>query len=106
MGSDLEAELAELRLAFVRRLPGQLARFESLLEASSLAELEREVHSLAGSAGSFGYPDIGRAARGLEDLLRQGCQADEDDHRWRAQLLSQLGSLLRVARGQTATPSG
>ena len=38
-------------------------------DEDALAELHRLLHTLAGSAGSFGLPDVGQAARHVEHEL-------------------------------------
>lgn len=72
---DLQAQLAELTRSFRARLQVELrsmnARSQQLLlqpttEASSLAELRAELHKLAGSAGTFGFSELGAQARALE----------------------------------------
>jgi len=66
--------LHQHRAAYVHTLPARLAQLESFAvglagrgrEAGPLQDLERLAHSLAGSAGTFGFPDLGEAARALE----------------------------------------
>ena len=61
------------RETYGRMLPARLATIDALwlrvsgggTEAERHA-LEREAHSLAGSGGTFGWPDVGTAARELE----------------------------------------
>jgi len=61
------------RESYGRMLPERFARiyrlWTSLLHGGGDCdrhELEREAHSLAGSSGTFGWPEIGAAARQLE----------------------------------------
>jgi HPt (histidine-containing phosphotransfer) domain-containing protein len=65
--SALEAELEALRAEYRADLPRRLARIEALAAAASRAELARELHSLAGSAATFGLPRVGDAARAAEE---------------------------------------
>lgn len=64
-GEELEALLAEYRAG----LPEKLARIEALHSRGQLAELARELHTLAGSAGTFGLPRVSAAARAAEDQV-------------------------------------
>lgn len=69
--------LATLRRQFGEALPARIAalraRWEALCAAwdpATAAELHRQAHSLAGTAGTMGYPEVGHAARMLERLLK------------------------------------
>lgn len=65
------------RAEFGLELPRRLAALETLCDrafecpAANMEEFERGAHSLAGSAGVFGYADVGRAAAALEAAVRQ-----------------------------------
>jgi HPt (histidine-containing phosphotransfer) domain-containing protein len=65
----LEAELAALFSEFRASLPAKLERIESLAAAGDLKALERELHTLGGSAGTFGLPQVGAAARAAEHAV-------------------------------------
>jgi HPt (histidine-containing phosphotransfer) domain-containing protein len=66
--------LAEAKAEYRRTLPGKLAQIESLwfaringtLPPEEFAGLQRLVHTIAGSAKTFGLPAVGDAARALE----------------------------------------
>jgi CheY-like chemotaxis protein len=69
--------LAAMRRSFAAALPQTLANIERAWAAAAggadprlWEELARLGHDLAGSAGSFGLPAIGDAARELEDVVR------------------------------------
>jgi HPt (histidine-containing phosphotransfer) domain-containing protein len=70
----LLAFLEEQRAEYTRSLPRRLEQVESLwqqiLKGESLAEalpaFERHAHSIAGSAATFGWADLGLAAQALE----------------------------------------
>ncbi|NHZ43294.1 Hpt domain-containing protein [Massilia aquatica] len=75
---DLQAKLALLAQGFRTRLP---ARFEQMHAAYALCqsevsdsahwqELYRLLHSLGGAAGTFGAPEMGLAARRLEEKIK------------------------------------
>jgi len=71
--------LLQHRATYVRTLPTRLAQLESLAgqledpgrRAAALPALELCVHSLAGSAGTFGFADLSVAARSLELLVEE-----------------------------------
>lgn len=76
--SDIEKKLAELQLTFKNDLPGKLTKIEQLWEdfcqaessETTLADLHRMAHSLAGSGGTFGAVVVSTAARELEQKLK------------------------------------
>ena len=63
--------LEELRAEYRRALPPKLEELKSLLRAGRFAELRRALHTLAGSAGSFGLKGVSAAARDAEACLEQ-----------------------------------
>jgi HPt (histidine-containing phosphotransfer) domain-containing protein len=64
--------LEEQRQDYRRGLPDKLARMASIVERldrgdpAELAGLERLAHSMAGSGGTFGFDELGAAAKALE----------------------------------------
>lgn len=73
MQPDISGKLAGLRARFAERAAADLAQVESLAVAltrgdrSAAVALEQLGHRLAGAAGSFGFGDLGRSARDLEN---------------------------------------
>ena len=75
---QLEAFNAEYRAA----LPGKLAEVDALwgmmtageMQPDACGELLRKLHTLAGSAKTFGLPDLGTAARAAENFLEPYCR--------------------------------
>jgi periplasmic divalent cation tolerance protein len=67
-----------LREYFAGRLPERLAEIEEACRAARdagfagepLRTFHRLVHSLAGAGGTFGFPEVSEASRGLERLLK------------------------------------
>jgi chemotaxis protein histidine kinase CheA len=105
MQADQDAfqqELDELVKSYLQRLPGKLEsiqRVASSLHAAAdtrkvLHELRTLVHRLSGSAGTYGCPDVGKAARDYENLidiyLKFGIDSDSEDYE---QLEKRLGKL-------------
>jgi chemotaxis protein histidine kinase CheA len=74
---DLGKEFQKLRTEFRGSLPAKLRRLRSLWEridcdepdADALEILKRELHTMAGSAGTFGVPQVGKDAAAAEDAL-------------------------------------
>lgn len=70
--------LDQQRAEYKRALPEKLAHLQTLWAAvdagaapPALAELERQAHTLAGTAGTLGFREVGLAAKALEVLLAQ-----------------------------------
>ena len=74
---DLGKEFQKLRTEFRGSLPAKLRRLRSLWgridcdepDADALEILKRELHTMAGSSGTFGLPQVGKAAASAEDAL-------------------------------------
>ena len=74
----LDAALRALELMFIGKLPAKLIEIEDalnrLIENSSNIEvlklLHRLFHTMAGSAGTFGLPEVGLQAKELESRLK------------------------------------
>ena len=74
---DLAAKLHALQERFILELPERLAEIERQWQVAqacaNVAELHRCAHSLAGTAGTFGFHRLGEHARALELLITR-CQ--------------------------------
>ena len=66
--------LAGLRARFLERCIGDLDRLERLMAQDTLdsEEMRFLVHSLAGTAGTFGFQEISAAASVADDALADG----------------------------------
>ena len=100
--ADLQAELAALSRSFRARLQVELqsmnARSEELLaqptaDAGNLAPLRSELHKLAGSAGTFGFAELGAQARTLELIITRSMDSGVLSHADRQVLLAGIKSL-------------
>ncbi|MBX3676890.1 MAG: diguanylate cyclase [Rhodocyclaceae bacterium] len=80
MSPDLAAKLAPLRRRFVDELPARVDTLRAALTASPPRNEDalRAAHSLAGTAGTFGFQTLGETARKLELSL-----ADADSGEWK-----------------------
>ena len=71
-GNPLRAELDALLAEYRRSLEPKLARLHELFAAQRFRDLRRELHTLGGSAGTFGLPELGKAAQEAEAYLEAG----------------------------------
>lgn len=62
--------LAALRVLFIERCRNDLHDLRRFHDSGDLEEIGHLVHRLAGSAGSFGLPEISRLASGIDQQLR------------------------------------
>ncbi|MBC3880717.1 diguanylate cyclase [Undibacterium sp. LX40W] len=84
---ELEAAIRALGQVFISKLPGKLAEIEDAKDAflrdpnnkEHEALLHRLLHTMAGSAGTFGFPDMGTKARALESQLKSYMQGEAWD---------------------------
>jgi diguanylate cyclase (GGDEF)-like protein len=72
--AEIAKKLQALRDDYAARLPIEIESLRSLvndlsdseLQRNALEQLNQKLHKLAGSAGSFGFPDLGKQAKKLE----------------------------------------
>jgi len=64
--------LDQLRAAYVPRLRTQLDELSELLTAGEAGPAARLAHKIAGSAGSYGLPEVSERARAVEHALDDG----------------------------------
>jgi len=74
----LEETLKILRADYASKLPTALQMIEEVWQQlqnnwsiPTLEDLHAKVHRIAGAAGSFGFPELGRAAKELEVFLQE-----------------------------------
>src|ERR1043165_4776462 len=78
----VQAQLLQLRKKYGLALPQKTAAVDSAFttvfagawEEHACATAYRLVHSLAGSSGTYGYPEISGVARELEQLIRRSVE--------------------------------
>jgi len=73
MIEDVQSRLRRMRERYVERVRAESSRIEELVRAmddtnadAAIGEIERLAHGLAGSAGTFGFEEIGVRAGELE----------------------------------------
>jgi periplasmic divalent cation tolerance protein len=97
---SLDNTLNELRKEYRNGLALKLGRVEALARTlapglpkrAEFDELRRLAHSMAGAAPSFGLPEVGAAARALEEALNALGAAPQGD-------LAKAQSLVTALRG-------
>lgn len=83
---EFQRFLAEQRVEYQRSLPGKIAEIRALWQVVNadadapkpMKDLERMAHTLAGTAGTLGYREIGAAAKALELLVEHAVVAGPD----------------------------
>lgn len=77
MNSKVQSKLDELIKIYTKNLPDKIHHIESLWKEqkqhwneTQFQDFHREVHSLCGSAGTYGYSELGKAARQMEIFLK------------------------------------
>lgn len=110
---SFQRELDSMRAEYRSGLPPRLAGIEGLwrdlscglLPPARVADLQRELHSLAGSAKTFGAAEVGTAAAAAEAFLEPFCAlATLPGPEERAELSRLLHAVRQVADG-TLGPS-
>ena len=109
----MAAKMKVLRDAYAAQLPDKLALLNQVWSSLPSARwdeagfntLHRMVHSLSGSAKTFGFSGLGEAARSLElelNKFSQDCIAPDEAQR--QYVVSMLGQLQRLSRGRDSVP--
>jgi HPt (histidine-containing phosphotransfer) domain-containing protein len=95
--------LAIARAEYARSLPIKAADLASLVASRAWNQARRAAHKIRGSAGAYGFPELGEAAGTLEDLLLgiRGAPDMMTAGRIREKLAAVLAEAERGARGST-----
>jgi chemotaxis protein histidine kinase CheA len=92
---ELERKLAALKAQFTERLPLRLETMDKAFQGlgasdagealTALKALRNEAHKLSGTAGTFGFEDLGTAAQALEEfcdlLIAAGRPVTQEERR-------------------------
>ena len=62
--------------AFIKNLPNRLDSIQHAQLRSDWQELASQAHQMAGAAGGYGFPQIGRVAANIESLAKTRAPAD------------------------------
>jgi HPt (histidine-containing phosphotransfer) domain-containing protein len=85
MDDDFLAALAGLKREYRQALPEKILKINALMDSliagaggvPGLKELERTLHTLAGSGLTFGLPELSSTAAAAEAWLEPWCQREE-----------------------------
>lgn len=91
--SDFDGRMAALRRQFLERTRLDLALFLAATKLGDAAEIRSISHRIAGIAGVFGYAELGRKARSVEDALDRGAPVPEMNQLYAA-VVDAIGSCL------------
>jgi diguanylate cyclase (GGDEF)-like protein len=105
--ADIQTQLAILRKSYAKELPVKIEAIEecqqklvssNTYDFEEVKNLHRQMHSLAGSGATFGFPELGEHARVIEQILKNWLQdnvspSDEELNNITIQI-SQLNELI------------
>jgi HPt (histidine-containing phosphotransfer) domain-containing protein len=113
---DFRARLRALGDKYAATVPGLMAAIEQALlrceqdglSPAHLAALQKQLHTIAGSAGTFGFGALGQQCRVLEQQTRQIAADPQAEGAPWSELAAQIRQLLRWAaidaRAETYQP--
>lgn len=113
---DFRARLRALGDKYAATVPGLMAAIEQALlrceheglSAGHLAALQKQLHTIAGSAGTFGFGALGGQCRVLEQQTRELAADPQANAALWTELATQIRELLRWAaidaRDETYAP--
>lgn len=99
--SSFELHLEKLKGEYKTQLPDRLEAITSDWQSLTsqwkpdvIVTLHRNVHSLIGSSGTFGFTDISKTARTLEDLLKPLLQEKSEHYKLDADLIFSIETII------------
>jgi len=116
--ADIQTQLAILRKSYAAELPAKIEALEEcqqkLVSADTydfenVKKLHRQMHGLAGSGATFGFPELGKHAREIEQILKNWLQdnvspSDEELNNITIQI-SQLNELITLPQKEVSVLS-
>jgi signal transduction histidine kinase/DNA-binding response OmpR family regulator len=85
-----DPEMKQLVEEYVGRLPGEVAKLRTMLDAGEIDNLRRVAHQLKGSGGGYGFDQITELASVADQLIKEGAQI--------GQIRSQIDQLIEYIR--------
>jgi len=99
--SSFELHLKNLKAEYSVQLPAKIAAIKSdwkllhgVWQAELMVKLHRNVHSLIGTSGTFGFTEISKTARALESLLKPLLKHISDDYKINAELSTTVNTII------------
>jgi len=71
-----DPDMSDLIVAYVGRLPIEVARMKSLLQEKQIEPLRRVVHQLKGSGGGYGFARVTELAAAADCSIKEGAALD------------------------------
>lgn len=110
---DVQTQLQALRERYSEALPQRLSHIDAHWQqlcrngwSEALAQaLLRELHSLAGGAATFGYPELGQTARAMEYQLQRWLEQGGLPRRLECESFRDRIQVLRQQAGVRPTPA-
>src|SRR5947207_14828233 len=103
MDSSIQVKLQALFVDYTKKLPDKINMLEKQWQNLSqswdqekLLEFHRAVHSLCGSAGTYGYKTLSQRARELEVYLKTLLGKNRVSHQEQQEVLKLLNNLASV----------
>lgn len=90
--AEFDDRMAALRGRFITQTAKDMERLRAGIVARAWVDVRDICHGLAGRAGMFGFPELGDAARALEESIDR-CDAPESLDRLTDQLLAEAEQL-------------
>jgi len=109
--SDLDEGFRELQAEYLAEVPKRLTELGEDLVAIGAGDLEapdalaRKFHQLAGSGGSYGFPEISLVAREAEQFIRRNPPWNADNIKRLDEALERLAAVVAQATGSSEEPS-
>jgi HPt (histidine-containing phosphotransfer) domain-containing protein len=94
---SIDAVIEAVRTEFAGSLPAKAAKIGALVARGAWEEARRAAHRLRGSAGTYGFTEVGAAAAAIEELLL--AQRGDPDVAGRARLEQLARDLASRAEG-------
>lgn len=69
--------MAEMKESYKLALPQKIDELTQLHEKEAIPKLIKALHKLAGSAGLYGFADLGQEARQLENACKSGISRED-----------------------------
>jgi signal transduction histidine kinase/CheY-like chemotaxis protein len=69
---EIIKQLEQLKAAYVKRLPDLIAKIDEMVQASKWNDLQVEIHTLKGTAGTYGFHDITEQCAIIEQNIKDG----------------------------------
>ncbi len=70
--TDFQKKFAAMRKDYGDRLPAKLADLQRAFQNQDWVSVQQQAHTIGGSAGCFGWEEVGKQLRTLEQVVKAG----------------------------------